>query len=56
MLANRVTMGPGIEPPQFQWVPYADALIFPLDNTGMVPHRPTESNSSHWKTRSGPAI
>jgi hypothetical protein len=36
MLANRVTMGPGIEPPQFQWVPYADALIFPLDNSGMA--------------------
>jgi hypothetical protein len=32
MLANRVTMGPGIQPPRFLWVPYADALIFPLDN------------------------
>jgi predicted TIM-barrel fold metal-dependent hydrolase len=33
MLANRVQMGPGIEPPRFRWVPYADALLFPLDNT-----------------------
>jgi len=33
MLANRVTMGPGIQPPRFRWVPYADALIFPLDNS-----------------------
>jgi hypothetical protein len=36
MLANRVEMGPGVEPPRFQWVPYADALIFPLDNSGMA--------------------
>jgi uncharacterized protein len=40
MLANRVTMGPGIEPPRFQWVPYADALIFPLDNSGMAAASP----------------
>lgn len=40
MLANRVAMGPGIEPPRFQWVPYADALIFPLDNSGMAAASP----------------
>jgi predicted TIM-barrel fold metal-dependent hydrolase len=33
MLANRVAMGPSIQPPRFRWVPYADALIFPLDNS-----------------------
>jgi predicted TIM-barrel fold metal-dependent hydrolase len=33
MLANRVAMGSSIQPPRFRWVPYADALIFPLDNT-----------------------
>jgi predicted TIM-barrel fold metal-dependent hydrolase len=33
MLANRVTMGPSIQPPRFRWVPYADPLIFPLDNS-----------------------
>jgi predicted TIM-barrel fold metal-dependent hydrolase len=33
MLANRVAMGASIQPPRFRWVPYADALIFPLDNT-----------------------
>jgi hypothetical protein len=33
MLANRVSMGPSIQPPRFRWVPYADALIFPLDNS-----------------------
>jgi hypothetical protein len=32
MLANRVEMGSGIQPPRFRWVPYADALLFPLDN------------------------
>jgi predicted TIM-barrel fold metal-dependent hydrolase len=36
MLANRVTMGPGIQPPRFRWVPYADALIFPLDNSRLA--------------------
>ena len=35
MLANRVEMGPGASFPasRFRWVPYADALIFPLDNS-----------------------
>jgi predicted TIM-barrel fold metal-dependent hydrolase len=32
MLANRVHMGSSIQPPRFRWVPYADALLFPLDN------------------------
>lgn len=36
MLANRVEMGPSIEPGRFRWVPYADALIFPLDNTSLA--------------------
>lgn len=36
MLANRVEMGPGIGPPRFRWVPYADALLFPLDNTALA--------------------
>jgi hypothetical protein len=36
MLANRVAMGRGVEPPRFRWVPYVDALLFPLDNRGMA--------------------
>jgi predicted TIM-barrel fold metal-dependent hydrolase len=36
MLANRVHMGPSIQPPHFRWVPYADALLFPLDNSGLA--------------------
>jgi predicted TIM-barrel fold metal-dependent hydrolase len=40
MLANRVAMGTGIEPPRFRWVPYADALIFPLDNSRLAGRNP----------------
>jgi hypothetical protein len=36
MLANRVAMGTGVKPPKFRWVPYIDALLFPLDNSGMA--------------------
>ncbi len=36
MVANRVHMGPSITPPRFRWVPYADALIFPLDNSRLA--------------------
>lgn len=36
MLANRVVMGGGIEPPRFRWVSYVDALIFPLDNAPLA--------------------
>ncbi|HTX39143.1 MAG TPA: amidohydrolase family protein [Bryobacteraceae bacterium] len=40
MVANRVEMGPSIEPPRFRWVPYADALIFPLDNARLAARTP----------------
>ncbi|HTV09907.1 MAG TPA: amidohydrolase family protein [Candidatus Aquilonibacter sp.] len=36
MVANRVAMGTGVEPPRFLWVPYEDALLFPLNNTSMA--------------------
>ena len=36
MLANRVEMGPGIQPPRFRWAPYADTLMFPLDNSKLA--------------------
>ena len=36
MLANRVEMGSSIQPPRFRWVPYADALMFPLDNSKLA--------------------
>jgi len=34
MFANRVAMGPGLAPPRFRWVPFADALLLPLNNDG----------------------
>ena len=36
MVANRVAMGSSIQPPRFRWVPYADALLFPLDNSSLA--------------------
>jgi len=30
MLANRIAMGPGLDPPRFLWVSYVDALMLPL--------------------------
>jgi len=40
MLANRVALGFGVEPPRFRWVPFADALLFPLDNAGLAAATP----------------
>lgn len=40
MVANRVAMGPGVDLPRFRWVPYADALLFPLDNSGLAAETP----------------
>jgi predicted TIM-barrel fold metal-dependent hydrolase len=40
MFANRVAMGPGLAPPRFRWVPFADALILPLNNDGGKRHNP----------------
>jgi len=36
MFANRIAMGPGLSPPRFRWVPYDDALLFPLNNAAMA--------------------
>ena len=40
MLANRVSMCDGIAPPRFAWVPYADTLLFPLDNSKLAGNNP----------------
>jgi hypothetical protein len=40
MVANRVAMGIGVRPPRFLWVPYEDALLFPLNNTSMAAQTP----------------
>ncbi|HTC74951.1 MAG TPA: amidohydrolase family protein [Edaphobacter sp.] len=39
-LANRVAMGTGVQPPRFRWVPYVDALLFPLDNSTLAAATP----------------
>jgi uncharacterized protein len=36
MVANRVRMGRGIQPQRFVWAPYADALMFPLNNSRLA--------------------
>jgi len=40
MLANRVAMGTSIAPPRFLWVPYADALMYPLKNDVLIARAP----------------
>ena len=36
MLANRVAMGRGLAPPRFLWVPFEDALMYPLNNRSLA--------------------
>ena len=40
MLANRIVMGAGLDPPRFRWVPFADALMLPLDTRGEAARTP----------------
>ena len=40
MMANRVSMGTGVQPPRFLWVPYDDTLLFPLSNAGLAAASP----------------
>ena len=32
MIANRLSLGPGLTPPRFRWVSHANPLLFPLNN------------------------
>ena len=36
MLANRVALGPGLPSPRFRWVPFADALMYPLPADSLI--------------------
>jgi predicted TIM-barrel fold metal-dependent hydrolase len=36
MVANRAAMGPNLPSPRFLWVPFADALMYPLDNSKLI--------------------
>jgi hypothetical protein len=39
-LANRVAMGRGLDAAHFRWVPFADPLLFPLDNSSLAKQSP----------------
>jgi len=39
-LANRVAIGRGLNAPRFRWVPFDDALLFPLDNSEIAAATP----------------
>jgi hypothetical protein len=41
MVSNRVAMGPGLPPERFLWVPFADALMYPLNNRALI-HNPDQ--------------
>lgn len=36
MFANRVTLGPGLPTSRFLWVPFDDAMMYPLSNAALV--------------------
>ncbi len=38
--ANRVAMGRGLDAPRFRWVPFDDALLFPLNNDALGAESP----------------
>ena len=44
MFANRVAMGHGMAPPRFLWVPFEDALMYPLNNSALA------AKNSDYKT------
>jgi len=40
MIANRIAMGPGLDDARFRWVPFDDALLFPLDTRAEAARTP----------------
>ncbi|MEJ7811973.1 MAG: hypothetical protein WKG32_16290 [Gemmatimonadaceae bacterium] len=40
MLANRIALGPGLAPPRFRWVSFADPLLLPLDTRAEAARSP----------------
>ena len=44
MTANRVRMGRGLQRPRFQWVPFDDALLFPLNNDALKAKNPERAS------------
>src|SRR5262249_45692846 len=40
MMANRVSVGPGLSPARFKWIAFSDALMLPLDVRGEAARTP----------------
>jgi uncharacterized protein len=40
MLANRIALGTGLQPPRFRWVSFVDALMLPLDSRAEAARTP----------------
>jgi hypothetical protein len=54
VLANRISVAPQLDTRRFRWVPYDDALLFPLDNSGPKAESPDrkpafEAEEQHLK-------
>ena len=56
MLANRVAMGRGLEPPRFRWVSFVDALLFPSISLGKLPSLPIGAFSTRARPRCSAGI
>lgn len=39
-LANRIALGRGLQPPRFRWVPFDDALMYPLETSALASESP----------------
>lgn len=39
-LANRIALGRGLQPPRFRWVPFDDALMYPLKTSDLASESP----------------
>src|SRR5579885_1989801 len=44
MFANRAAMGRGLDPARFKWVPFADPLMYPLNNDRLGARDPDRKN------------
>jgi predicted TIM-barrel fold metal-dependent hydrolase len=44
MFANRAAMGRGLDPARFKWVPFADPLMYPLNNDRLGARDPDRNN------------
>jgi predicted TIM-barrel fold metal-dependent hydrolase len=51
VLANRIAMGPGLQPPNFRWVSFADAFLFPLSTATEAAASPDRAKLFPLETR-----